>query len=538
MKRTGAQILVQALLEEGCCVVFGYPGGQVLPIYDALYQKRRQLRHVLTAHEQGAAHAADGYARATGAVGVVLATSGPGATNLVTGIANAYLDSIPLVAITGNVPTSQIGSDSFQEVDITGITLPITKHSFFVRDVARLADTVREAFQIARSGRPGPVLIDIPRDIQTARCDYIPSVLPKVLPRLCADEASLHEAAKLLAASERPYFYCGGGVVQSDAAQALLRLAQQCDAVIGCTLMGLSAVPSASPRALGLQGMFGHALSNRAQREADLLLVAGARFSERTLPPDASEFVRHPKIIHIDIDSAELEKNVPIYLGIAGDIGDALTRLCALVPARPRTAWQETIAAWRTQAAEALPAHDGEALTPRGIFATLSALTTPDTLLATDVGQHQMWAAQKYDFRRPRTLITSGGLGAMGFGLGAAIGAASGTGRRVVLVTGDGSFGMNLTELSTAVANRVPLTILLLRNRTLGMVRYFQTRDYGARYSATDLPDRTDFLAIARAYGCGAVCADTLPALEAALRESLSSDGVTLIECPLPRDTE
>ena len=527
VKQTGAQIIIQALIDEGCDTVFGYPGGQVLPIYDALYQKRRSLRHILTAHEQGAAHAADGYARATGKTGVVIATSGPGATNLVTGIAAAYLDSSPLVAITGNVPTSCIGTDSFQEVDTVGITLPVTKHNFFVRDITRLRATVHEAFVIARSGRPGPVLIDVPSDIQAARITPPPLSDCPISEDPIAPQPLLEQAAQLLCNAKRPYLYCGGGVVSANAADALLNLAARLDAPIGCTLMGRSAVPSDSPYCLGLQGMFGKAAANLALHEADVILVAGARFSERTMS-DHTAFPQRPKIIHIDIDAAELEKNVPIYLGIHGTIHDALRRLCDLLPQCSHTEWLRAV---HRHAADDAP--DAEVFAPPQILRTLAKFTAADTVIATDVGQHQMWTAQFYPFRQPRTLLTSGGLGAMGFGLGAAIGAAVGTDQRTVLITGDGSFLMNLSELSTAVNCSLPLVILLLRNDTLGMVHRWQERDYNARYYATALSPKTDFPAIARAFGAKGYRADSLSALEAALQAAFSDSGVTLIECPI-----
>lgn len=528
MKQTGAQIIIQALIDEGCDTIFGYPGGHVLPIYDALYQKRRVLRHILTAHEQGAAHAADGYARATGKVGVVIATSGPGATNLVTGIAAAHLDSVPLVAITGNVPASRIGTDSFQEVDTVGITLPITKHNFFVRDVSRLAGTIHRAFEIARAGRPGPVLIDVPSDIQTMRCTPSPFIPAPPPAPLCAKDEELELCAELLRGAKQPYLYCGGGVTSGNASEELLALAARLDAPIGCTLMGRAAVPTDSPYCLGLQGMYGHAAANLALHEADVILVAGARFSERTLS-EHTAFPQRPKIIHIDIDAAELEKNMPIYLGINGDIKDALRRLTARLPQCGHRKWRDTITA-RTQADKA----ENAEFVPQNILHTLADFTDPETVIATDVGHHQMWTAQHYPFSRPRTLLTSGGLGAMGFGLGAAIGAAVGTGRRTVLVTGDGSFGMNLCEMTTAVSNKLPIVILLLRNHSLGMVRRWQEVNYRAHYYATDLGDSTDFPALARAFGADGVRAESLDALKKALDAAFSHGGVTLIECPIP----
>lgn len=527
MKKTGAEILTAVLLEQQTEVVFGYPGGQVLAIYDVLCRKRRSIRHILTAHEQGAAHAADGYARATGRTGVVIATSGPGATNLVTGIATAYLDSVPLVAITGNVPCSMIGCDSFQEVDITGITIPITKHNFIVKDVTLLADTLRRAFALAASGRPGPVLVDIPKDVQEARCDFVPAAplpLPSPPP---VSEAALEEAASLLLSAKRPYLCCGGGIVSSGASAALLALADKLDAPIGCTLMGLSAIPADASRMLGLQGMHGTAACAAAQAEADLLLVAGARCSDRTTG-NAHTYAPNAKILHIDIDAAELSKNVPAYLGVEGDAKTVLSRLTAMLPQQSHGAWTAKLTGMRQQAEDAT-----DALTPQCILEALQQWTTAETIVATDVGQHQMWTAQHYRFRQPRTFLTSGGLGTMGFGLGAAIGAAVGTGRRTVLVTGDGSFGMNLPELATAVTEQLPLVILLLRNGTLGMVQQWQKVLYDGRCAASTLHRRTDFSALAQAFGAKGYLADSLPALEHALRQAFAAKGPALIDCPI-----
>lgn len=529
MRLTGAQIVTQVLLEQGCDTVFGYPGGQVLALYDALYRKRRQIRHIRTAHEQGAAHAADGYARATGKPGVVIATSGPGATNLVTGIATAYLDSVPMVAITGNVPCDRIGLDCFQEVDITGITIPITKHNFMVKDISRLADTLREAFVIAGSGRPGPVLVDIPSDIQKARWDYTPAGKAALLPEKHAAQGQLEEAARQLAAAQRPYISCGGGVIRAQAAPLLQQLARRLDCGVGATLMGLSAMPGEDPRFLGMQGLHGHYAAAMAQSEADLILVAGARFSDRAVGNHAS-FAPGAKILHIDIDAAELEKTMPVYLGIEGDIRDALERLLDMLPQQSHPAWQQRLAQLKRQEAERMPRQAGFA--PRGILRRLSD-RAGDALIATDVGEHQMWTAQYFSFRTPGSFLTSGGLGTMGFGMGAAIGAAIGTGRRTILITGDGSFRMNLNELATAAEQELPLTILLLENHTLGMVRQSQTLFYKGRYAATALTGSIDFPALAEAFGAAGLRAGSYEELDRALDQAEHSKKPVLIVCPV-----
>lgn len=529
MRLTGAQIVTQVLLEQGCDTVFGYPGGQVLALYDALYRKRRQIRHIRTAHEQGAAHAADGYARATGKPGVVIATSGPGATNLVTGIATAYLDSVPMVAITGNVPCDRIGLDCFQEVDITGITIPITKHNFMVKDISRLADTLREAFVIAGSGRPGPVLVDIPSDIQKARWDYTPAGKAALLPEKHAAQGQLEEAARQLAAAQRPFISCGGGVIRAQAAPLLQQLARRLDCGVGATLMGLSAMPGEDPRFLGMQGLHGHYAAAMAQSEADLILVAGARFSDRAVGNHAS-FAPGAKILHIDIDAAELEKTMPVYLGIEGDIRDALERLLDMLPQQSHPAWQQRLAQLKRQEAERMPRQAGFA--PRGILRRLSD-RAGDALIATDVGEHQMWTAQYFSFRTPGSFLTSGGLGTMGFGMGAAIGAAIGTGRRTILITGDGSFRMNLNELATAAEQELPLTILLLENHTLGMVRQSQTLFYKGRYAATALTGSIDFPALAEAFGAAGLRAGSYEELDRALDQAEHSKKPVLIVCPV-----
>ncbi len=468
MQKTGAQIVLETLIEQGVTDVFGYPGGQVLSIYDAFYEYRDRIRHVLAAHEQGAAHAADGYARATGKVGVVIATSGPGATNLVTGIATAMLDSVPLVAITGNVPLEQIGRDAFQEVDITGITLHITKHNYFVNDVTRLADVIREAFRIARSGRPGPVLIDIPKDVQVAACEFENRPVAEPFRHQQAPQAAVDEAVELLQKCERPYVYVGGGVITAGLTDLVLEAAERLDAPIGCTLMGLSAVDTDHPRYLGMQGMHGHYASSLALDEADLVLAVGVRFSDRATG-DKARFARGAAIVQLDTDFAEIGKNVPAHVGVIGDMRGALERILKRLPRRERPEWAARIAALRREEAAHLPAPDAQRLRPRDVMEIINRVKDDGTIVATDVGQHQMWAAQYCAFHRPRRFISSGGLGTMGFGLGAAIGAQVGSLERVVLITGDGSFGMNLNELATAVSCRAPVAIVLMNNGVLGM---------------------------------------------------------------------
>ncbi len=534
---TGAEIVVETLIEQGTDVVFGYPGGQVIDLYDALYTRSDRIHHVLTAHEQGASHAADGYARISGKVGVVIATSGPGATNLVTGIATAYLDSIPMVAITGNVPNSLIGRDSFQEVDITGITLPITKHNFFVKSVDQLADTIREAFAIAKSGRPGPVLVDVPKDVQKAAFEYAAAEIAAKMPQRRAKDEKLQKAAEMIAASEKPYIYIGGGVVTAGVSEEIIALADRIDAPIGCTMMGLSAVPDDNPRFLGMEGMHGHYASSVGQDEADLIITIGARFSDRATG-NVAKYARRAKILHIDVDGAELNKNVTAHMSIECDIQDALSRLLAIVEAKQHPEWMARIAVLKaeeqSQFEDITPV---DKLTPYALIHEVSKHTTPDTPVATDVGQHQMWTAQFYPFRKPRTFASSGGLGTMGYGLGAAIGAAYASGKKTVLFTGDGSFGMNLNELATLSANNVPVVIILMNNGVLGMVRQWQTLFFDRHYSNTMLTDRkTDFVKLAEAFGMAGYRISELSELESVMEQAFAQDGPVLVECMIDKD--
>ena len=537
-KLTGSDIVIETLIEQGVTDVFGYPGGQVLNIYDSLYKASDRLNHVITAHEQGAAHAADGYSRATGKVGVVIATSGPGATNLVTGIATAMLDSVPMVAITGNVPTSLIGRDSFQEINITGVTMPITKHNYFVTDVRELADTIREAFQIAMSDRPGPVLVDIPKDVQVALCDYEVREPVEPFSQENMDEAGLDEAVKLISQAERPYLYIGGGAVGAGLTDTVLALAEKLDAVIGTSLMGISLVPTDHPRFLGMQGMHGHYASSMAQKEADLIIGIGVRFSDRATG-NVSKYARGAKLIQLDADLAEINKNVHVDVGLVGQLSEGLPRLLAKCVEAKHPAWQQRVAQLRMEEEQILEVNEaaaGELMTPKKVFDVINAGKDADTVVATDVGQHQMWAAQYVKFDKTRKFVSSGGLGTMGYGLGAAIGAQMASGNKTVLITGDGSFGMNLNEMATAVTYNTPIVIVLMNNGVLGMVRQWQTLFFGKRYSSTILERKTDFVKLAEAFGAKAARAENLEQFKAAFAEAMAHNGPYLIDTYIDRD--
>ncbi|MBO5481201.1 MAG: biosynthetic-type acetolactate synthase large subunit [Clostridia bacterium] len=538
MKLKGSQILVKTLIEQGVTDVFGYPGGQVINIYDALYEYKDQINHVLTAHEQGASHAADGYSRATGKVGVCIATSGPGATNLVTGIATAMLDSIPMVAITGNVPCSLIGKDSFQEIDITGVTLPITKHNYFVDKIENLADTIREAFAIAKSGRPGPVLIDIPKDVQVASYEYEekPVVEKKPLPKVSDDKIA--QAVELITQAKRPYIYIGGGAAGLGMGKDIVAFAEKIDAVIGCSFMGLSAVPQNSSRFLGMQGMHGHYASSMAQNEADLILAVGVRFSDRATG-NVSKFAKNSKIIQIDPDCAEINKNIRVDLGLVGDVEDAFKRIAAATQSASNPSWLCRVNDLKTEEKQfenEIAAADTAPLTPRQVFEIINAEKPANTVITTDVGQHQMWTAQYVEFDRPRRWVSSGGLGTMGFGLGAAMGAYVATKDPTVLITGDGSFGMNLNELATAVTYKIPVVIVLMNNGVLGMVRQWQTLFFGKRYSNTVLDRKTDFVALAKAFGADGYLAETPVEFKKAFQKALQANGPTVIDVRIDKD--
>jgi len=538
MKLTGSQIVVETLIEQGVTDVFGYPGGQVINIYDALYGAGDRINHILTAHEQGAAHAADGYARATGKVGVVIATSGPGATNLVTGIATAMLDSVAMVAITGNVATPLVGKDSFQEIDITGVTLPITKHNYLVKDINELADCIREAFAIAKSGRPGPVLVDIPKDVQMALCEFKPQgVVPKFEEKK-AKENRLAQAIKLINECERPYIYVGGGVMSRDLGGDVMALAEKIDACIGSTFMGLSSIPDSYERFLGMQGMHGHYASSMANKNADLIIGIGVRFSDRATG-DTQKYCKGAKIIQLDVDRAEINKNIIVDVGLLGDITDSLKRLLEAAEKRERPDWHTEFEKLKKEELEIEKHNDAKnssAFPPKKVFEIINKYKNNDTVIATDVGQHQMWAAQYINFEKNRKFISSGGLGTMGYGLGAAIGAQVATGKKTILVTGDGSFGMNLNELATAVSYNLPVVIVLLNNGVLGMVRQWQTLFFDKRYSNTVLGRKTDFPRIAEAFGAKGYHAETPEEFESAMAKAMDEDGPVLVEVMIEKD--
>ena len=550
MQYTGARILIEALIEEGVDTVFGFPGGAVLFIYDELYQHRERIRHILVSHEQHAAHAADGYARSTGKVGVCIATSGPGATNLITGIATAYMDSSPLVAITGNVSVPLLGKDSFQEVDITGISMPIVKHNWIVKDVADLAEVVREAFIVARSGRPGPVLIDLPKDVTAALGEWSPrgggQGVPEspitggpVEPRLwnplwgararrlaerfgapTFTDEDIDRAVAVLCASKRPAIYAGGGVNIAGATTELTLLAERINAPVAVSLMGIGAIPREHRLCTGLIGMHGTVASNKAVQKADLLVAVGARFSDR-VTSRADKFAAGAKVLHLDIDPAEINKNIPAGVSVVGDIREIMGKILKKLPERTETEWNGEIEKWKSRTP---PAHHRKtSLHPRFIIEETARALGHDAIVATDVGQHQIWAAQFYPFSKPRSFLSSGGLGTMGFGLGAALGAKIANPKRpTALFTGDGSFRMNCAEMGTLAAYGIPLLILIFNNRTLGMVRQWQSLFYEERYAETTLERAPDFVKLAEAYGLAGYRAGDEAAFTAALERALA----------------
>lgn len=535
MLLTGAQIIIKVLIEQGVDSVFGYPGGTVINIYDELYKNSDKIKHYTTCHEQGASHAADGYARVTGKTGVVIATSGPGATNLVTGIANAYLDSTPLVAITGNVATSMLGRDSFQEVDISGVTMPITKHNYLIKDVTKLADTMREAFALARSGRPGPVLIDVTKDVQIGTAEF-DAPLCQATEKSCADinTDQLETAIALLKESKRPYIYCGGGTVLSNASQELLEFAEKIDAPIGLSIMGLTAVPYSHPRFLGMMGMHGRYGATKALYESDLLIAVGTRFSDRATG-NKVEFMRDRKVLQIDIDPAEIGKNIGVTTSIIGDVKSVMKALTDATPKLEHEEWGERVQYIKSHPDNNLEMNPNR-LTPQSVIEGACA-KMGDNVVATDVGQHQMWTTQYYQFKKPRTFVTSGGLGAMGFGMGAAIGACVGTGfKRTLLFTSDGSFHMNLNEMATAVTNKLPLVIVVLNNHVLGMVRQWQTLFFDGRYSNTSLDRKTDYVKLAEAFGAVGMRAETIADYQNCLEKAFEYETPVLIECTIDSD--
>ncbi len=535
MKLNGSQILLETLLEQGTDTIFGYPGGAALNIYDELYKYSDRIRHVLAAHEQGASHAADGYARATGKVGVVLATSGPGATNLVTGIATAFMDSIPLIAITANVGTNFIGRDSFQEIYIAGVTMPITKHNFVVRNVEKLADTVRQAYEIAISGRPGPVLIDIPKDVTAAVCEFEhkPAVHKRPNPKIQHEQIS--KMAEMVNAAERPVILFGGGVISSDACELLLRFMKRGDIPACHSLMGIGALDKEEPLNLGLIGMHGWVSAGRAVDNADLVIALGTRFSDR-VATKMGDFASAAKVVQVDIDESEVNKNIAVEHSVIGDVHDVLEAVLPLIDHADHTPWKEQIASWKERM-DYKPKDNDAVLRPHQLMKKIDELIGKDDIVATDVGQHQMWAAQFTGRSKPRTFLTSGGLGTMGFGYGAAIGAQVGEpDKRVVHVTGDGSFHMNLQEMCTAVSNNLPVITVVVNNSVLGMVYQWQTSFYGKRYSNTDPHRKTDFVKLAEAFGAKGLRCDTLAGFETCMKEALATtDGPVLIDAHIDK---
>lgn len=528
MKRIGAEILIECLKEQGVTTVFGYPGGTVLDIYDALYRDGT-IEHVITSHEQGAAHAADGWARVTGKTGVVIATSGPGATNLVTGIATAYMDSIPVVAITGNVGASMLGRDSFQEIDIFGITLPITKHNYIVKDVKDLAGVVREAFLIANSGRKGPVLIDILKNVQSDTADYEPQK-PVPVRKKAVPPRELEAAARAIAKAQRPLIMVGGGVIASEAAAEARALAERLRAPVASTLMGLGAFPASHPLFAGMMGMHGTATAAKLCMESDCIIALGTRFSDR-VALNRDKFAAGKTVVQLEIDEAEIDKNVGVTYGILGDVKQSLTTLISMLPEVKERAFVKTLENYRAQEkATAKPLELGHKVLIE------AAKLAKESIVVTDVGQHQMWTAQYYPIEKPRTFCTSGGLGTMGYGLGAAIGAAKATGRHVILVTGDGCFNMNLNELSTAVTHELPITILLMNNHALGMVRQWQKLFYGNRFSQTDVRKRTDYVRFAESFGAVGLAIEKDEDIVPVLTKALATQTPVLVDCRISND--
>lgn len=536
MLLSGAEILVKTLISEGVDTIFGYPGGSVLNIYDYLYKYKDQLKHYLTCHEQSAAHAADGYARATGKVGVCIATSGPGATNLVTGIATAYMDSTPMVAITGNVPKALLGKDSFQEVDITGITIPITKHNFIVKDVNELQGTIRKAFYIAKEGRPGPVLIDIPKDITIEKSDYEDLDPIEVTPKVKhITKDVLDEVARYINSSQKPLIYAGGGVINSGATEELIDIAEKINAPVATTLMCRGAIPSEHRLNTGMIGMHGSNASNILATKCDLIIALGARFSDRVISD--KEFINNAKVVQIDVDPAEINKNVKVDSFIIGDIKSALQKLIPLIREKKNEEWLQTVENLKNLSASKNNDEKSEELTPRFLFEKLSEIDDGKFIITTEVGQHQMWTAQYFNFKNPRTLISSGGLGTMGFGLGAAIGVKIAQPDKTVFnIAGDGSFGMNCNEFATAVKYNIPIKVIVMNNNALGMVRQWQSLFYEARYSQTTLDRATDFVKLAEAFGGVGFRVEKREELENVLSSALITNKPVIIDYRIDSD--
>ncbi len=533
MQLTGAEIVVECLKEQGVDTVFGYPGGCILNIYDALYQHSSEINHILTSHEQGAAHAADGYARATGKVGVCMATSGPGATNLVTGIATAYMDSVPMVAITANVTLPLLGKDSFQEVDIAGVTMPITKHGYIVKNVEELADAIRKAFRIAKSGRPGPVLVDITKDVTAAVCEYTPVVPEEVTQPSKYTVEEISKVVELIQAAKKPYIYLGGGAVISGAYEEVAKFAELVDAPVCDTLMGKGGFDGKSVRYTGMIGMHGTKTSNLGVSECDLLIALGARFSDRVVG-NPKKFAEGAKIVHIDIDAAEINKNIRVDASLIGDLKQVLTELNAKLEKQEHTQWMEKIA--QLKAKYPLKYEDTQLSGPY-VIEEIDRVTKGQAIITTDVGQHQMWAAQYYKYTAPRTFLSSGGLGTMGYGLGACIGAQVGQPDKICInIAGDGSFRMNMNELATASRYNIPIIQVVINNHVLGMVRQWQTLFYGKRYSQTVLNDKVDFCKVAEGLGCEAIRVTTKEEIGPAIEKAISLKCPVLIECMIPED--
>ncbi len=534
MRATGARIVIECLKEQGVDAVFGYPGGAILNVYDELYQHQGEIKHILTSHEQGAAHAADGYARSTGKVGVCFATSGPGATNLVTGIATAYMDSVPMVAITCNVNVPLLGKDSFQEIDIAGITMPITKHNFIVKDITKLADTIRRAFAIARKGRPGPVLVDIPKDITAAETEYTyrkPD--PAVRLSETIGDADIETAVRMIEAAEKPYIFVGGGAVISEAGEELRAFVDRVDAPVCDTLMGKGAFDGTDARYTGMLGMHGTKASNLGVSGCDLLIALGVRFSDRVLG-NAEKFAKQAQILQFDVDPAEINKNIRVDACVIGDLKEILRRINAKLKAQQHPAWMAEAAELK----EKYPlTYQEQGLSGPYLVEEVYRQTKGEAIIVTEVGQHQMWAAQYYRYKNPRTFLSSGGLGTMGYGLGAAIGAQiANPGRRVVNIAGDGCFRMNMNEIATAARQKLPLIEIIVNNHVLGMVRQWQDLFYGKRYSATVLDDGVDFVKLAEAMGAVGYRAAGRDEFSEAFRRALAADGPVLIDCIIDSD--
>ena len=551
MLLNGSQIVVECLVEQGVDTVFGYPGGAILNIYDELYKNQDRIHHILTAHEQGASHAADGYARSTGKVGVCMATSGPGATNLVTGIATAYMDSSPIVAITCNVPTPLLGRDSFQEIDITGITMPITKHNFMVHKVEDLAATIREAFIIAKSGRPGPVLIDIPKEVTANQTEFEPlknlsdaklelskdkDNLRRVFNAAVPTDEEIAKAAEIINSAKRPVIYAGGGIIISEAAEKLKELAVKADIPVSESMMARSAFPSSNALNLGMVGMHGTKASNMAVTESDLVLALGARFSDRVIS-DAKRFAENSRVFQIDVDPAEINKNIPVAGSLVGDVGAILERLLPLIQKNDHAEWKGQIEEWKKVYPAMYDARPADSINPKFLCECVHKIAGDDAFVTTEVGEHQLWVAQHYPFEKPRTFITSGGLGTMGFGTGAAIGAQfANPKRRVVHIAGDGSFRMNCNELATIGHYKLPIVIVVVNNGTLGNVRLWQRVFYGKRYSATTLDFGPDWVSLAAAYGIKGYKANTEVEFEKVFKEAFDSGEAAVIDAKVGID--